>query len=50
MLIQVQIQRMFKVRAGLNKSMIALYVPMSAIDAYKANANWKEFNIIGMNE
>lgn len=36
--------------AGLNKSMIALYVPMSAIDAYKANANWKEFNIIGMNE
>mgnify|MGYP000152672699 FL=1 len=36
--------------AGLNKSMITLYVPMSAIDAYKANANWKEFNIIGMNE
>ena len=35
---------------GVEKANVTLYVPMSAIDAYKANANWKEFNIIGMNE
>ncbi|WP_418982533.1 PL29 family lyase N-terminal domain-containing protein [Alistipes sp.] len=33
---------------GLDKSMIKLYVPMSAVDTYKANSDWSGFNIIGI--
>lgn len=32
---------------GIDKAKVTLYVPISAIDAYKADANWSGFNIVG---
>lgn len=32
---------------GVDKTKVTLYVPSSAIDAYKADANWADFNIVG---
>lgn len=32
---------------GIDKTKVTLFVPISAIDAYKADANWSGFNIVG---